>query len=180
MHRTEALLSKGYFPSQLPPSFTTKQLADNLTALQAIWKINTPKSKAPACKPEIFSVARTGHLRRSTCLTNPIPQTFLATFIAQHWGDFISLYRKSRLSASHPRFLAMGSRAACIPSMQQHHEFKVLKSVGYRYMLRTDISRFFPTVYTHSVPWAIHTKVTAKKNRNITPKYFGNLILADC
>ena len=43
-------------------------------------------------------------------------------------------------------------------------------------MLRTDISRFFPTIYTHSVPWAIHTKATAKKNRQITPKYFGNLI----
>lgn len=176
MHRAEALLSRGYFPSQLPPSFATKQLADSLTALQAIWRINFPQSKAPACKPEIFSVARAGHLRRSMCLTNPIPQTFLATFIARHWGDFISLYRKSRLSASHPRFLAMGGRAACIPSMQQHHEFKVLKSVGYRYMLRTDISRFFPTVYTHSVPWAIHTKANAKKNRNITPKYYGNLI----
>lgn len=43
-------------------------------------------------------------------------------------------------------------------------------------MLRTDVSRFFPTVYTHSVPWALHTKSLAKRNRGITPKYFGNLI----
>ncbi|MBL0143565.1 MAG: RNA-directed DNA polymerase [Betaproteobacteria bacterium] len=34
----------------------------------------------------------------------------------------------------------------------------------------------FQTVYTHSIPWALHGKATAKKNRRVTPKYFGNLL----
>lgn len=176
MDRTEALLSKGYFPSQLPPAFITHQLAAQLPALQAIWAVNVAGAKAPACKPELFSVARAGHQRRMTSITNPLPQTFLATFIAKHWADFLRHYRKSRLSASHPRFLRSGGRAACIPSMQRLHERKILESAGFRYMLRTDVSRFFPTVYTHSVPWALHTKSVAKRNRKITAKYFGNLI----
>lgn len=176
MDRVAALLSKGYFPSQLPPAFVTKQLAVQLPTLQALWAVNASGAKAPACKPELFSVARVGHQRRMTNITNPVPQTFLATFVARHWADFLRHYRKSRLSASHPRFLRANGRAACIPSMQRLHERKILESAGFRYMLRTDVSRFFPTVYTHSVPWALHTKTASKRNRKITPKYFGNLI----
>jgi hypothetical protein len=174
--RTEVLLSKGYFPSQLPPAFITDQLAAQVSELQLRWAISAAGAKAPACKPELFSVARAGHQRRLISIPNPVPQTFLATFVARHWADFLRHYRKSRLSASHPRFLRAGGRAACIPSMQRLHERKILESAGLRYMLRTDVSRFFPTVYTHSVPWALHTKPVSKRNRRITPKYFGNLI----
>lgn len=176
MDRTEVLLSKGYFPSQLPPAFMTDQLAAHVSALQVLWGISAAGAKAPACKPELFSVARAGHQRRLTSIPNPVPQTFLATFVARHWADFLRHYRKSRLSASHPRFLRAGGRAACIPTMQRLHERKILESAGFRYMLRTDVSRFFPTVYTHSVPWALHTKSVSKRNRKITAKYFGNLI----
>jgi hypothetical protein len=176
MDRAQALLSKGYFPSQLPPAFTTNQLAAQLAALQSHWSVNATNAKAPACKPELFSVARAGHQRRMTSITNPVPQTYLATFVAGHWAEFIQHYRKSRISTSRPRFLRAGERAACIPSMQRLHERKIMESAGFRYMLRTDVSRFFPTVYTHSVPWALHTKSVAKRNRKISPRYFGNLI----
>jgi hypothetical protein len=56
------------------------------------------------------------------------------------------------------------------------YERRLLQGAGYRYVLRTDISRFFSTIYTHSIPWALHGKATAKKYRAITPKYFGNLL----
>ncbi|QNP50377.1 RNA-directed DNA polymerase [Diaphorobacter aerolatus] len=112
-----------------------------------------------------------------TSIVNPVPQLFLVTFVARHWADFLQHFRKSRLSASHPRFLRAGGRAACIPSMQRLHERMVLDSAGFRYMLRTDVSRFFPTVYTHSVPWALHSKLVAKAKRwDSTGRYFGNLI----
>jgi hypothetical protein len=60
--------------------------------------------------------------------------------------------------------------------MQSLYERRLLRGAGYRYVLRTDVSRFFPTIYTHSIPWALHGKSVAKKNRSITPKYFGNLL----
>lgn len=179
MDRTKRLLECGYFPSQLPPCFTTKDLADNYATLYSEWTAlqTDPKNqKAPSSKAELFSVARAGHQRRVTSLTNPIAQTYLASHIVQHWPKMVRHYRQSKLSASRPRFLKAGSRAANIPSMQLLYERKVLKSAGYRYMLRTDISRFFPTIYTHSVPWALHGKTVAKKNRKPTPKYFGNIL----
>lgn len=183
LDRAERLLRVGYLPAQLPPPLHSRDLADNYAALLAAWKALDPKPpkgawnpKAPRSKPELFSVARVGHKRRATSITNPVAQTFLAQHVADRWGDFVAHYRKSRLSASHPRFLRHASRATSIPSMHLLYDRKISMAAGYRYMLKTDVSRFFPTIYTHSVPWALHTKAVAKKKTSPTGRYFGNLI----
>lgn len=180
MDRAERLLSHGYFPSQLPPAFTTEQLAAVYPAMHAAWltQVGSPPGppQAPTSKPEIFSVARAGHLRRVTSLPNPVAQTFLSKLVATHWGEILKHFRLSPFSSSRPRFLKGGARGSNIPTMQRLHSRKITASAGYRFLLRTDISRFFPTIYTHSVPWALHTKPVAKKNRKATPKYFGNLL----
>ncbi len=38
-------------------------------------------------------------------------------------------------------------------------------ALKYEYVLHTDISDCYGSIYTHSVPWAIHTKTTAKGQR---------------
>lgn len=183
MDRIKRLLAFGYFPSQLPPCFVSKDLADNYASLYSAWLDlqETPKKglkipKAPDTKSEIFSVARAGLQRRITSLPNPVAQTYVATHVALNWGDILKHYRQAGFSKSRPRFKRNGSRAASIPSMQALYDNKVIKSAGYRYMLQTDISRFFPTIYTHSIPWALHGKSVAKKNKKPTAKYFGNLL----
>ena len=35
---------------------------------------------------------------------------------------------------------------------------------GKRYLVKADISRFFPSIYSHSIPWALIGKSTAKKS----------------
>ena len=186
MDRVERLLKLGYLPSQLPPSFTTRDLALNYTELMTEWNALVPEKdgkkgtlKSPDTKAEIFSVARVGHQRRSTSLPNPVAQTYISLRVVEHWGKIVSHYRKSKLSASRPRFLRNGGRATSITSMQLLYDRKIAKSAGYRYMLKTDLSRFFPTIYTHSVPWAVHTKSKAKKNRGLTAKWYGNLLDLD-
>jgi hypothetical protein len=174
LDRTRRLLERGYFPSQLPPPFTTESFASWSSFLLTGWRIGA--AQALVTKAELFSVARAGHLRRPTRLPNPVSQALHAENIATHWGAFVTLFRKSRLSASHPRFLARSRRAAHIASMQHLHERKVLGAAGYKVMLRADVSRFFPTIYTHSIPWALHGKTVAKRHRKPTAAYFGNAI----
>ena len=181
MNRVERLLRQGLLPSQLPPCFTTDTLASNHAVLSAAWLSLEPgkpgiSPKAPSGKSEVFSVARAGHQRRSTSISNPVAQTFLSQAIVNNWAAIVHHFRKSRISASHPRFRRDANRAASLPSMQNLFERRLLIGAGYRYVLRTDISRFFPTIYTHSIPWALHGKSVAKKNRKLTPKYFGNLL----
>jgi hypothetical protein len=39
-------------------------------------------------------------------------------------------------------------------------------------MLKTDLATFYPSIYTHSIPWAIHGKQVARSKR--AKKWFGN------
>lgn len=181
MDRVQRLLRFGYLPSQLPPPFITSDLAASHLAVLAAWDAASSAGgakvpKSPPTKAEVFSVARAGHLRRTTSVPNPVAQTYLCRAVIANWAAIVRHFRRSKISASHPRFRRDSSRAAVLPSMQSLYERRLLQGAGYRYVLRTDISRFFPTIYTHSIPWALHGKPTAKKYRTITPKYFGNLL----
>jgi len=40
---------------------------------------------------------------------------------------------------------------------------RLLHSAGYRYALRADVSGFYPSVYTHTITWALHGKAKGKK-----------------
>lgn len=179
MDRIERLLRLGYLPSQLPPAFKSGDLASHHANLYAAWAAMATKSSVPASprsKSELFSVARAGHQRRATGLPNPIAQTFLSKAVVDNWASIVLNFRRSKISASHPRFRRDSNRAASLPSMQTLYERRLLQGAGYRYVLRTDISRFFPTIYTHSIPWALHGKAASKKNTKPTPKFFGNLL----
>lgn len=39
------------------------------------------------------------------------------------------------------------------------------KSLQFKYLFITDIANFYPSIYTHSIPWAIYTKEEAKAAR---------------
>ncbi|MGX2983141.1 RNA-directed DNA polymerase [Helicobacter sp. 23-1045] len=39
-------------------------------------------------------------------------------------------------------------------------------SLAFEYLFETDITNFYPSIYTHSIAWALHTKDTAKANRS--------------
>ena len=50
-------------------------------------------------------------------------------------------------------------------------------ALSYEYVLHTDISDCYGSIYTHSVPWAIHTKPFAKHKDNKTDQsLIGNII----
>ena len=38
----------------------------------------------------------------------------------------------------------------------------ISESLNYKYMIMTDISNFYPSIYTHSIPWALHGKEEIK------------------
>jgi hypothetical protein len=49
---------------------------------------------------------------------------------------------------------------------------KAQNRAGAKLLLRTDISDFYHSIYTHSIPWVLHTKAVAKRNR-------GNALLGN-
>ena len=51
----------------------------------------------------------------------------------------------------------------------------ITMSLDYEYLTNIDISNCYGSIYTHSIPWAIHGKDEAKKNKN-DKKLLGNKI----
>ena len=49
------------------------------------------------------------------------------------------------------------------------------RSFDSRYLLKTDISRYYPTIYSHVIPWALHGKQFAKSQIN-NGALLGNIL----
>jgi len=171
MDKIKAFLHKGYFPIQLPPGFTTKEFADGYTRVEGRWSAQ----KTPDSRPEKFSVARSSYYRRITGIVNPVSYYFLTKEITEYWTDIQRHFRKSKISLSKPK-LNPDLRAIEIIRFSDLYEAKITMSTGYRFVLVTDITSFFPSIYTHTIPWAIHGKEVAKRYKDKTPSYYGNIL----
>ena len=88
-------------------------------------------------------------------------------------------YRKSPLSRSIPYF-EESLRAINLTKFSELYEEKVLSGAGYQYAVITDVTNYFPTLYTHTIPWGFHGKVAAKKNRRSDAGgMYGNVSIDD-
>ena len=75
---------------------------------------------------------------------------------------------KSRLSLSTPTVQTTGRAVVAKSSPDEHPERRADVRAVSRYILKTDVTDFYPSIYTHSIPWALHGKAVAKSNRKMT------------
>lgn len=69
-------------------------------------------------------------------------------------------------------------KADALQVTQWWHEIELQSiefALDYEYMIHTDVVDCYPSIYTHSIPWALHGKEESKKNRWGT-KLIGNVI----
>ena len=50
------------------------------------------------------------------------------------------------------------------------------ESYKYKYLLKTDIKNFYPSIYTHSISWAIHTKEKIRDGNELNFRLVGNVL----
>lgn len=172
MTLSKVLISDGYLPTELPPAFSMETYAASLDKLPTdLNKVGRPSSRCA-----YHSIPRLQHLRRLIGIPNPLHQFKLAILIERYWTDIESHMRQSPLSLTRlevnpnpPRALSKVAEFGDLDTQ------RVLRSAASRFLLKADLSRFYHTLYTHSVPWAIHTKDFAKANRK-DRTLLGNLI----
>ena len=162
----EILLGRGYFPQELPPPFNTEALATFIARYSGKSVPFSCNKASRTSKPEIYNLARTGTLRRELSILNPIHFTFLAKCMADNWSELARVSSKSQLSLTTPTldvpFRAIGRKNPLDVLPLRRAE---LRCRG-RFLLKADIIRFYPSIYTHSIPWALHGKKEAKANRD--------------
>jgi hypothetical protein len=151
------LLAKGYFARELPPPFNSDSFSVYADSVGHSWKVG----KWSSCVGH--NLARPGGLRRPLRIPNPISYFALAKILAGNWPLLKQHTWKERLSASRPHLMKNSPRAI-VPRYRfsELPRLRALRRRGSRYLLKTDISQFYPTLYTHAVPWALHTKAQCK------------------
>lgn len=181
------LIEKGYFPRQLTPNFQSKELALHLSEIKNLLKgIKKNKRKQTdldfireikgveftTSKTIKFNYPKSSKFRREFSIPNPLHQILLCFFIEEHLNEILQYCNLSELSLTRIEIDSEGKRAINT-NLEEITLQKIIKSNSSKYLLKMDISRFYHTIYTHSMPWALHTKEVSKKIRD-------NSLLGNC
>jgi len=180
------LVTKGYFPESyvLPPCFVV---------------LSHPPFKKVYCKvtKNKFHPKRTECLRVHFPKTDVTDRTFsvmhpeihsdIARTIARNWKTLLRrIFHKDNKVCSYSFPIPLDSRkkgsVATLRSGRMIYEWIAMaendlaaNSYRFNYLVKTDVKNFYPSIYTHSIPWAIHGKKRIRKKQNRYDfSFFGN------
>lgn len=163
-----SLLGVGYFPRELPPVFSSRRYGDVITTNLASLPSSFFNGSLTA-KLEMFRLNQVGRIPRRLNIPNPIPYFRLCQEIVANWDQFQRHTHRSSLSQSKPEIGPQlgASRRAIVPqTFQQGQLLRVKSRSKARYLVLADVSQCYSSFYTHSIPWALNTKPTAKNRRH--------------
>jgi len=187
------LLEEGYYPEQyvIPPSF--KVLQFDLKAKPYFGVDNTgAQPKFEPEKSDLLNVSfpKTELTDRTFGIIAPKIYHDIVWYLMDEWGLIQKVLFKSQnkiYSYSFPIPISAESEGLLgdLRAGRMIYEFLemaendiVAEAYNYKYILKTDIKNFYPSVYTHSIAWAIHTKeeIRKKGNRSDYNKFVGLII----
>jgi hypothetical protein len=157
----KSLLERGYLPEELPPTFTSAPFA-KFSEKGAI-EFGQVEKEPKRLKGVDYSASKAGYRRRLFTIPHPVSQFFVCQFISKNWTAINAHYKKTKFSVSVP-IPAEDATARSI-AITPFHELNALihKRLGqFEFIAKSDIQRFYPSIYTHSIPWAMHGKAAAK------------------
>lgn len=117
-------------------------------------EFNNKKYYSACCN---YDIPKTGLSRNLIKIPNPLHQGKLTISLENHQNEIKDIYNKSKLSVTIPEEESedkQGKRAIKHDDYGVFNEKCVLNSFDKLIQLKTDISKFYPSIYTHSIPWA--------------------------
>ena len=159
------LLRKGYLPDNVPPTFSSAPIADFFQLVEPppgyLMEPNRPLRAAT------YNASKRGLTRRMFSAIHPVTAHDMAEFVASRWNEIIGFCAKSDISYSIPEHHEDADRAIVINSHSAMENEKLNRLSSFRFIVGTDIARFYHSIYTHSIPWAFHGKATAKSDKGV-------------
>ncbi|MEX2382208.1 MAG: RNA-directed DNA polymerase [Opitutales bacterium] len=182
------IVTAGYYPEAyvLPPCF---QVVKRKPFGFRHFPIKGKSYRPDLTELEEIHFPKTDLTDRNFGIMNPEIHKDIALEIAENWAAILKILFKpgKRVHAySFPIPVTSNSvgKITTLRSGRLIYEFismaendLVEEAYGYKYLVHSDVKNFYPSLYTHSIPWAIHRKSFIRKpeNRN-DPKHFGNRI----
>jgi hypothetical protein len=164
-------LMRNFLPKELIPPFSSARLAATLGSLPDVSSLG----KKGHSKLAYHSIPKSKDFRRLVAIPNPLHQLKLAQALESNAEDLLQKQADSAISLSAFTIDRTSERvfrrSFAIDDLGVE---RMVRAAGSRFVLRTDLSRYYQTIYTHCIPWAIHGKLAAKADRSSS--LYGNLI----
>lgn len=164
------LLTRGYFHDRVIPPLNAlamqsaeQGILSHITPIIQNAESNRFRLGISASRCVQHSVPKRKHARRMLSIPNPLPYSILCQFVASHWSILHGICSTSAISLSVP---TNSTRRAVESTINRNHEaiHRARRSIGCRYLLKADLVRFYPSIYTHSIPWAIDGKDASRND----------------
>ena len=170
----------GYFPNGLPPAFTTTFFAKEVGNILEAWKKNcggSPRNNGRrSSRPTHYGFPKRIHAnsRRDGYLMNPVHQTFLTEKLCLDWEQIKEHIDASEISLSKLILDKSRKRKRYLEKVQLHKQlgdYQIDYCACNQYVLYVDLQGFYPSIYTHSLEWALVGKANVKSNRTYGKPY---------
>ncbi len=170
-------VTNGYFPEAyvMPPCYIVTKHPEKMIYF---YKWSKKNFKPPITQCLEVHFPKTDLTDRTFGIIDPFVHNDIAYHISRNWKTIVDiLIPEDSIVASYSFPIPIGSknhgRIGHLRSGRMIYEFidmteDDLPSVAYRYnyIVRSDVKNFYPSIYTHSIAWAIHGKKKIRKGGN--------------
>jgi hypothetical protein len=172
----EKLLKFGLFPEKMDKIFSSENFG--IYAIE-----NGIKEYQNSFFSDIkFRLTRNNNVPRILNIPHPAPYFNLCNEIKENW-DTISKsfgsydnYRNTSMIIPKPNNLNKRLVTMLTYDRIKDEKFLILdKSFKAKYFVHADITNCYPSIYTHSVPWALVGKIESKKNAQKQEEWYNKL-----
>lgn len=144
--KAELFVDRGILPENVPPVFTTRKLWQHFAPLGTAYGIVRTAEGDHA----LYNASKRGGHRRIFALPHPAFVRDAGLFYEKHWNTLQPMFANSPGSASQPTLTESGVRYVRITPHSDLPKMRLKAFSRYKYCLVTDVSRFYPSIYTHS------------------------------
>jgi hypothetical protein len=182
----EWLVTVGYFPEPfvVPPCFSVTKWP---SFGKRFFRPNGRKYNPKQAEYLNIQFPKSNYTDRTFGIVDPELHSDVALTIAENWDSIVAhLFHKKNKVCSYSFPIPVNRKSPGVlgklRSGRMIYEFLAmaendLASIAYRYsvMVKTDVKNFYPSLYTHSIPWALHQKTIIRAGGNRSdPAFFGN------
>lgn len=170
----EGLIAYGMFCDKLPPIFTSKNffyfLKNNYFDSKKDMPFETKRGKDYVRYENIRNI----NIPRQLAIPNPFVYAKLVKRLDENWEELKNYFKEItkdheyKISRIHIRKM-VGKKH--LFEMNYNNFFKDKEPrlnlmVEKKFLVKTDISNCFPSIYSHAIPWAIKGRESSKKDRS--------------
>lgn len=164
----EGLLGHGLFTDKLPPLFTSETFYQFCISNTTLFNDKAENGYI------FFESIRNTNTPRALGVPNPMKYEILCKTLRENWNDIRKILKSNVSDQSHKisRIHLRKIKGEKYLFEMNYKNWETDDSpmqdllIGKHYQVKTDISTCFPSIYTHSICWALIGKDTAKNDRD--------------